>query len=87
MTNSKDKVAGAAIRYLRKKAGRTLKESAEHCNHTSSWLSDIESGRRALDFNDARDLCKFYNCTLSDLSDTFDIYDSIEFTDIKSVIK
>lgn len=85
--NDEDKVTGAAIRYLRKKAGRTLKESAEYCGHTASWLSDIEAGRRALDFNDAKSLCALYGCTLMDLSETFDIYNAIEFTDIKRVIK
>ena len=68
----KDKIAGSAIRELRKKAGKTLRESAEKCGHTTSWLSDIESGRRSLDFNDARDLCVFYGFTLADLSDAYD---------------
>lgn len=72
MTNNK--VVGASIRELRKKAGKTLRESAQRCNHTVSWLSDIESGRRALDFSDAKTLCTFYGFTLSDLSRACDRY-------------
>jgi transcriptional regulator with XRE-family HTH domain len=76
-----NKVTGIAIKTLRKKANRTLRESAEQCGHTTSWLSDIESGRRALDFNDARVLCKYYGFTLTDLSDTFDIINNIDVFD------
>lgn len=67
MTNNR--TVGAAIRELRMQAGKTIQESAQRCGHTRSWLSDIESGRRALDFNDARDLCMFYSFTLQDLSE------------------
>lgn len=70
MTNNK--TVGAAIRELRKRSGKTVNDSAQRCGHTRSWLSDIESGRRALDFNDAKDLCTFYGFTLQDLSEACD---------------
>lgn len=80
--NNKNKIVGLAIRTLRKKAGRTLQQSAEKCEHTTSWLADIESGRRSLDFNDARTLCIYYGYTLSDLSELFDSIENNGISDV-----
>ena len=54
MTKSKESVAvGQAMRMIRNRSGKTLAEAAGLCGHTRSWLSDIESGRRTLNFDDA----------------------------------
>ncbi len=65
---------GMALKEIRTKAGKTLDESAKICGHTKSWLADIESGRRTLDFKDALTLTSFYDSTMQHLSDLCNDY-------------
>ncbi len=75
MTKSKENVAvGQAMRMIRNRSGKTLAEAAGLCGHTRSWLSDIESGRRTLNFDDAMKLMSFYGSTMQALSDLYTDY-------------
>lgn len=73
MTNKK--AVGRAIKELRLKADKTLKETSAVCGHEKQWLSNIESGIRRLSFDDAKTLTSFYECTLNDLAELSDYYD------------
>lgn len=70
------KAVGKAIRELRMKANKTLQESGIACGHEKQWLSNIESGRRRLTFDDAKILTNFYGVKLSDLADLSDYYEN-----------
>lgn len=73
MTNKK--AVGRAIRELRLKADKTLQEASAVCGHEKQWLSNVESGRRRLTFDDAKALTNFYGFTVNDLAELSDDYD------------
>lgn len=74
------KAIGKALRDLRKRARKTLQDSASICGHDKQWLSNIESGIRRLTFDDAKLLTEYYGSNLSELSN---LADSYEMSDIK----
>lgn len=70
MDENKD--IGKALKLLRSNAGYSADDVAASLGHTSSWLYDIESGRRNINFRDARALCDFYGVSVDYLSKIID---------------
>lgn len=68
MKKSEFYAVGKAIKTLRLKSDKTLKESALQCGKTTAWLSNIEQGIRRLTFDDAVILVDFYGYDLNYLS-------------------
>ncbi len=56
---------GLVLRSERLKADKTMEESAQRCDKSFQWLSDIERGRRRITFADALTLLEFYQSDLT----------------------
>lgn len=68
----KEKV-GIALRNLRtSNTDLGVSEVAIKMNKSKAWLSQIETGKRNIYFDDAKKLCSIYDCSLSDISDMID---------------
>ena len=65
---------GKALKELRNKANYTMLEVAERRGKTTSWLSEIENGRKNVYFEDAKWLCNLYGVSLQHLADLIDQY-------------
>ncbi|MFJ5551181.1 helix-turn-helix domain-containing protein [Streptomyces sp. NPDC093225] len=61
---------GAELRQLRKAAGMTSMQTAGHLLVSQSKISLIETGRRAINPRDVRDLCRLYGVADQDLVDS-----------------
>ena len=68
----KEKV-GIALRNLRtNNAGLGVSEVARKMNKAKVWLSQIETGKRNIYFEDAKELCKIYGIKISELGEEID---------------
>ena len=67
-----NKKIGIALKSIRTAGGFTAEQSAKAIGHTSSWIFDIESGRRNVNFRDARALCYYYGVSVDYLSKMID---------------
>lgn len=68
----KEKI-GKVLRDIRiSRTGYTIEEVASKFGKSKVWLSQIETRSRNIYFEDAKKLCKIYNCTLTEISEMID---------------
>nr|DAW62006.1 MAG TPA: helix-turn-helix domain protein [Caudoviricetes sp.] len=68
----KEKI-GKAFRDMRtSRTDYTVEEASSRLNKSKVWLSQIETGKKNIYFEDAKKLCSIYGCSLSDVSDIMD---------------
>ena len=68
----KEKV-GIALRNLRtNNTDLGVSEVARKMNKSKVWLSQIETGKRNIYFDDAKTLCKIYGVKVSELGEEID---------------
>lgn len=68
----KEKV-GIALRNLRtSNTDLGVSEVARKMNKSKVWLSQIETGKLNIYFDDAKELCKIYGIKISELGDEID---------------
>ena len=68
----KEKV-GIALRNLRtSNTDLGVSEVARKMNKSKVWLSQIETGKRNIYFDDAKALCKIYGVKVSELGEEID---------------
>lgn len=68
----KEKV-GIALRNLRtSNTDLGVSEVARKMNKSKDWLSQIETGKRNIYFDDAKALCKIYGIKVSELGEEID---------------
>lgn len=69
----KDLIAqGKSLRYFRQKANLTQEQVATKMGKQKVWLSQIETGKRNIYFDDAKELCNIYGIKISELGDEID---------------
>lgn len=68
----KEKI-GKAFREIRiSRTDYTVEEAFSRLNKSKVWLSQIETGKKNIYFEDAKKLCSVYGCSLSDISEMID---------------
>lgn len=68
----KEKI-GKAFREIRiSRTDYTVEEASSRLNKSKVWLSQIETGKKNIYFEDAKKLCYVYGCSLSDVSEMID---------------
>ena len=65
-------IVGRNVREIRKNLNLTQEEFAEKLNINAQFLSQIETGKKNIYFEDAKKLCSVYGCSLSDVSEMID---------------
>lgn len=68
----KEKI-GKAFREIRiSRTDYTVEVASSRLNKSKVWLSQIETGKKNIYFEDAKKLCSVYGCSLSDVSEMID---------------
>lgn len=80
---SAKKTLGNFLKSKRKNAGYTLTEVSRQLSHTSTWLSEIENGKKNPALYDLAALARLYDFTFSEVQNIYDAHILIEMPNVE----